>query len=85
MIPSIPGCVVDKRQFAEIVALLQCGDGALAVDHHVDGALQQNVPRTTLVALIEHCTIHRNESIVCYIRLQSYRSYHKSYSLNIWW
>lgn len=50
----LPGGIVDQSEFAEIVTLLQCGHRALAVDHHIDGALQQNVPRAALVALVEY-------------------------------
>lgn len=45
--------VVDERQLAEVVPLGQGGDDALAVDHNVDGAAQDDVPAVALVALLE--------------------------------
>lgn len=51
----LPGCVVDERQLAEIVAVLQRRDNALAVDDDVNGAFEYNVPRHAFVSLIKHC------------------------------
>lgn len=50
----LPGGIVDERQFAKIIALFQCGHRSFAVNHDVHGSFQQNVPRTTLVALVEY-------------------------------
>jgi hypothetical protein len=49
--------VVNQRQLAEVVALLQGGDHPLAVDHHVHRPLQNDVPRVALVALVEYCKL----------------------------
>lgn len=57
----LPGCVVDECQFAKVVTFLERCDGALAVDHHVDRTLEQDVPRATLVALVEYCRIEEKK------------------------
>lgn len=54
VIGHLPGCVVYQGQFAEIIASLQSGNGPFAMYHNVDGAFEENVPRASLVPLIEY-------------------------------
>ena len=49
--------VVDQRQLAEVITLLQGGDHPLPVDHHVHRPLQNDVPRVAFISLVEYCKL----------------------------
>ena len=50
-----PRCIVDEREVAEVVTVVERGHRALAVDDDVDRASEDDVPGLALVTLVEHC------------------------------
>lgn len=49
-----PGCIVDEGQLTKVVPFLERRDRALAVDNYVNGTFQQDVPRSSLITLVEY-------------------------------
>lgn len=60
IIVGLPWCVIDEGEFAEIIPFVKGVDGALAMYHHVHGSSHNDVPRPSLVSLVEHCRQERH-------------------------